>query len=767
MAAFAGGPRGQVASPPATPQRCPLCREHFGFRAAGPLRALPCLHAFCPPCLEARRRRDGRLACPTCHREAALGEAGVNGLPSGLLLSRLLDAAGLATTGNGRPRSLLPAGNGAGPGSPGPLNEGNGAWESGTVAIHSMSPSDSPPGSPGAHGGGSGSEAMLRTPVRSRSVAEPAPLLDHFHSSLRLRGPPGPASRPPGPAAFPRPSLVSSLPLSAMSTLSALGDRGPLCLHHGTELGLETAQSMMEQVESKSQLVRTEVKAVMAIHRQALDEREGELLRKVEKVRQVKVQSLQRQLEELRQCLARLEIAMESARAALECGSDGETVAEARSRLASHLRELACLGSILQPQEDDRLSFLPPDTTLYAAIRTFGAVHSGACPELSELAGDNPVKVVKGRVATVMLVTRDHAGDVRSVGGDPVHALLVEPDGVSVQADIRDRQDGSYTVSFWPASEGEHSLSVTIFERHVDGSPCRVLVRPGRSYSSLTKALRSFGGPGSADGQLCRPWGICIDSEGRVIVADRSNDRIQVFSPSGSFLFKFGAHGAAPGLFDRPAGVAWDAGRGGRIVVADKDNHRVQVFSGDGRFLSAFGERGSDSGQFCYPWDVAVGGSAGVIAVSDTRNHRVQLFSADGSFLNKYGFEGAFWKHFDSPRGVAFDADSRLLVTDFNNHRLLVVRPDCRAARFLGAPGHGPGQFLRPQGVAVDAEGRIAVADSRNHRVQIFEPDGTFLGQFGGPGSGAGQMDRPSGIAITSDGLIVVVDFGNNRVVIF
>uniref|UniRef100_UPI00358FFEE6 E3 ubiquitin-protein ligase TRIM71 isoform X2 n=1 Tax=Myxine glutinosa TaxID=7769 RepID=UPI00358FFEE6 len=765
MAAFAGGPRSQVASPPATPQRCPLCREHFGFRAAAPLRALPCLHAFCPPCLEARRRRDGRLACPTCHREAALGEAGVNGLPSGLLLSRLLDAAGLASTGNGRPRSLLPAGNGAGPGSPGPLSEGNGAWETGAVAIHSMSPPDSPPGSPGAHGGSSGPESMLRTPGRSR------------RSPNLLRSP---TTSTVSDSVDP-PVLWVVLPTRRLSA-SVLGvfatsvhpehpvrggDRGPLCLHHGTELGLETAQSMMEQVETKSQLVRAEVKAVMAIHRQALDEREGELLRKVEKVRQVKVQSLQRQLEELRQCLTHLEIAMESARAALECGSDGETVAEARSQLASHLRELACLGGILQPQEDDRLSFLPPDTTLYASIRTFGAVHSGACPELSELAGDTPVKVVKGRVATVMLVTRDHAGEVRSVGGDPVHALLVEPDGASVQADVRDRQDGSYTVSFWPASEGEHSLSVTIFERHVDGSPCRVLVRPGRSYSSLTKALRSFGGPGSADGQLCRPWGICIDSEGRVIVADRSNDRIQVFSPSGSFLFKFGAHGAAPGLFDRPAGVAWDAGRGGRIVVADKDNHRVQVFSGDGRFLSAFGERGSDSGQFCYPWDVAVGGSAGVIAVSDTRNHRVQLFSADGSFLNKYGFEGAFWKHFDSPRGVAFDADSRLLVTDFNNHRLLVVRPDCRAARFLGAPGHGPGQFLRPQGVAVDAEGRIAVADSRNHRVQIFEPDGTFLGQFGGPGSGAGQMDRPSGIAITSDGLIVVVDFGNNRVVIF
>lgn len=84
-----------------------------------------------------------------------------------------------------------------------------------------------------------------------------------------------------------------------------------------------------------------------------------------------------------------------------------------------------------------------------------------------------------------------------------------------------------------------------------------------------------FGTEGDADGQLCRPWGVCCDRNGQIIVADRSNNRVQVFNSNGSFSHKFGTQGSGPGQFDRPAGVAVDNQE--RIIVADKDNHRIQV----------------------------------------------------------------------------------------------------------------------------------------------------------------------------------------------
>ncbi|KFP32016.1 E3 ubiquitin-protein ligase TRIM71, partial [Colius striatus] len=465
---------------------------------------------------------------------------------------------------------------------------------------------------------------------------------------------------------------------------------------------------------------------------------------KVEKIRQVKAKSLYLQVEKLRQNLNKLD----------------NTI----NRMLAQVQELKNVRGLLQPQEDDRIMFTPPDQALYMAIKSMGFVSSGAFAPLTKATGEGLKRALQGKVASFTVIGYDHDGEPRLSGGDMISAVVMGPDGNLFGADVSDQQNGTYLVSYRPQLEGEHLVSVMMCNQHIENSPFKVVVKSGRSYIGIGLPGLSFGSEGDSDGKLCRPWGVSVDKEGYIIVADRSNNRIQVFKPCGTFHHKFGTLGSRPGQFDRPAGVACDISR--RIVVADKDNHRIQIFTFEGQFILKFGEKGTKNGQFNYPWDVAVN-TEGKILVSDTRNHRVQLFGPDGVFLNKYGFEGALWKHFDSPRGVTFNHEGHLVVTDFNNHRLLVIHPDCQSARFLGSEGTGNGQFLRPQGVAVDQEGRIIVADSRNHRVQIFESNGSFLCKFGTQGSGFGQMDRPSGIAVTPDGMIVVVDFGNNRILVF
>ncbi|XP_075909974.1 E3 ubiquitin-protein ligase TRIM71-like isoform X2 [Petromyzon marinus] len=546
------------------------------------------------------------------------------------------------------------------------------------------------------------------------------------------------------------------------------------------QMSIERVQAMVKRVDARMENIRSEVRAVAERHKKALEEREGELLYKVEKVHVAKLGVLDRQAEELRQSLARLDGTLLCVQRSLEQGRELDAL-KARELVLVRVRELQEMkrAGALAPREDDRVVFTPPDGALCTALRALGSVSSGACALLSSAAGEGLQRAVRGRVATFAVALQDHGGDPCCGGGEALAVAVTAPDGSPCWTEVVELQDGTFRVRYRSDQDQDHRVSITVAAAsatggpaprcHLPGSPFTVPLRAGRSYAGVGVPLRCFGGEGDADGRLCRPWGVSVDREGRFVVADRSNNRVQVFGPAGRFLFRFGAPGARPGQFDRPAGVACDDRRD-RIVVADKDNHRVQVFSSRGRFLLSIGERGHLSGQFCYPWDVAVSpesAGGGLILVSDTRNHRVQLFSPDGVFVNKYGLEGGMWRHFDSPRGVAFMPDGHLLVTDFNNQRLLVVRPDCGSARFLGSEGSAPGQFLRPQGVAVDAEGRVIVADSRNHRVQIFEPDGSFLCQFGGPGSGLGQMDRPSGIAITPDGLIAVVDFGNNRVLVF
>ncbi|XP_061853292.1 E3 ubiquitin-protein ligase TRIM71 [Colius striatus] len=529
------------------------------------------------------------------------------------------------------------------------------------------------------------------------------------------------------------------------------------------QLSIEQAQAVAEQVEMKAKVVQSEVKAVTTRHKKALEERECELLWKVEKIRQVKAKSLYLQVEKLRQNLNKLDNTISAVQQVLEEGRTMDILL-ARDRMLAQVQELKNVRGLLQPQEDDRIMFTPPDQALYMAIKSMGFVSSGAFAPLTKATGEGLKRALQGKVASFTVIGYDHDGEPRLSGGDMISAVVMGPDGNLFGADVSDQQNGTYLVSYRPQLEGEHLVSVMMCNQHIENSPFKVVVKSGRSYIGIGLPGLSFGSEGDSDGKLCRPWGVSVDKEGYIIVADRSNNRIQVFKPCGTFHHKFGTLGSRPGQFDRPAGVACDISR--RIVVADKDNHRIQIFTFEGQFILKFGEKGTKNGQFNYPWDVAVN-TEGKILVSDTRNHRVQLFGPDGVFLNKYGFEGALWKHFDSPRGVTFNHEGHLVVTDFNNHRLLVIHPDCQSARFLGSEGTGNGQFLRPQGVAVDQEGRIIVADSRNHRVQIFESNGSFLCKFGTQGSGFGQMDRPSGIAVTPDGMIVVVDFGNNRILVF
>ncbi|XP_017876050.1 E3 ubiquitin-protein ligase TRIM71-like [Ceratina calcarata] len=296
--------------------------------------------------------------------------------------------------------------------------------------------------------------------------------------------------------------------------------------------------------------------------------------------------------------------------------------------------------------------------------------------------------------------------------------------------------------------------------------PFPVTVRMYRNSEVPVKPSKIIGTGGDVLDNLCRPWGIACDQKGYIIVADRSNNRIQIYRQDGSLVRRFGSIGTAPGQFQRPAGVAVDSRR--RIIVADKDNHRIQIFTMEGLFLLAFGEIGKQCGQFNYPWDVAVNYDCQII-VSDTKNHRIQLFTAEGIFLQKYGPETSpnTWEQFDCPRGVAFDTEGNVAVTDFNNHKVITVNSDFEDVHVFQCEATGVlKSFRRPQGIVIDDAGNVIVADSKRHRIQIFNKDGQLKWSYGSLGQGESEMDRPAGVALCPDGRIAVVDFGNNRVLL-
>lgn len=91
-----------------------------------------------------------------------------------------------------------------------------------------------------------------------------------------------------------------------------------------------------------------------------------------------------------------------------------------------------------------------------------------------------------------------------------------------------------------------------------------------------------------------------------------------------SLKYSFGSFGSEPGQLHYPYGISLD--KDNSLLVAEKGNHRVQRFTKQGKSMELWGEPGSGPGQFSSPWAVIVD-SRGAIHVLDTLNHRVQRFS--------------------------------------------------------------------------------------------------------------------------------------------
>src|SRR5262249_42652679 len=72
--------------------------------------------------------------------------------------------------------------------------------------------------------------------------------------------------------------------------------------------------------------------------------------------------------------------------------------------------------------------------------------------------------------------------------------------------------------------------------------------------------IKAWGSKGSAPGECDTPHAITIDSQGRIFVGDRSNNRVQIFDQDGNFIAEWKQ-------FGRPSGVYID--RNDILYVAD------------------------------------------------------------------------------------------------------------------------------------------------------------------------------------------------------
>ncbi len=262
-----------------------------------------------------------------------------------------------------------------------------------------------------------------------------------------------------------------------------------------------------------------------------------------------------------------------------------------------------------------------------------------------------------------------------------------------------------------------------------------------------------WGSEGSGDGQFQShegPAGIAIASDGKVYVADKGNNRIQVFEQDGTFVRKWGSGGSGDGNFSGPHRIA--IGGDGKVYVTDLGNSRIQVFEPDGTFVRKWGSGGSGDGQFSLPSGIAIGGD-GKVYVTDLGNSRIQVFEPDGTFVRKWGTEGSLDGQFSNPDGISISGDEKIYIADGGvNMRIEVFESDGTFVRKWTSGG---------QVLAIGYDGKVYNA------TKVFEPDGTLIRTWGSYGSGDGQFSTITGHAVGSDGKLYVSDRDNHRIQVF
>ncbi|WP_111631310.1 NHL domain-containing protein [Larkinella arboricola] len=313
------------------------------------------------------------------------------------------------------------------------------------------------------------------------------------------------------------------------------------------------------------------------------------------------------------------------------------------------------------------------------------------------------------------------------------------------------------------------------------------------------------GGP-AIQASLNDPYGIALDAQGNLFIADQFNERIRKVSPNGIITTVAGTGSRG---YSGDGGVATQAKLGfpttvavdkqGNLYIAELTNNRIRKVSPNGIITTVAGngiEGASGDGglatqaRISRPVGVAVDGQ-GNLFISDYGNIRIRKVAPNGNITTvagtgDYGFSGdggpATQARMHTPWDVAVDSQGNLFIADTENNNVRKMATNgiiTTVAGFSRNSDFGDGgpalkaSLNFPHSVAVDGQGNLFIADESNHRIRKVTPNGiitTVAGNgvrgFSGDGGVAisARLNFPTGIEVDSQGNLYIADKGNHRI---
>ncbi|CAF1616868.1 unnamed protein product, partial [Adineta ricciae] len=276
-------------------------------------------------------------------------------------------------------------------------------------------------------------------------------------------------------------------------------------------------------------------------------------------------------------------------------------------------------------------------------------------------------------------------------------------------------------------------------------------------------------GKGNELNQLNSPYGMCIDGNQTIYVADYGNHRVVEWKK-----------GATTGQI-----VAGGNGEGNQndqllvptSVVVDEKTDSLIISDGNNRRIMQWSRQNGTSGQAIISnvtsYGIAMDGE-GYLYVSDLNKNEVRRWKigdkSAGEVVAGGNGKGNRLDQLNVPCGVFVDKNQSVYVVDNGNHRVVKWARDAREG-IVVAGGQGEGSSLsqlhHPYGVVVDQLGSVYVADQYNHRIMrwcVGSREGNVIVGGNGQGQGIDQLWHPLSVSFDEGNNLYVTDLSNNRI---
>jgi len=222
--------------------------------------------------------------------------------------------------------------------------------------------------------------------------------------------------------------------------------------------------------------------------------------------------------------------------------------------------------------------------------------------------------------------------------------------------------------------------------------------------------------------RLDNPKAIAADDDGNIWVVDSGNHRLVVLDPDGKVIRIVGESGTQDGRFRHPSDIELYKNK---VYVADTGNERIQVFSATGTFLSS--------------WEKRTGGRKGhldepvALAVSQRRKPGLWVANKGWKKLELFNLNGEWEESLEIPvdgvtdvhlGGLAIDSrfDRMFIVAQFGKAESKIIVLDHRG-RFVADVSRPDGEETLLGGMSLGRQLALLVVDVNNAVILKFSLD--------------------------------------------